>query len=83
MARFRYVAAALVAAQVSPDAVFGDMSFLCQNSALPQLDSVAQGRIVVTSVAARAAPFGVMDASVTQSFEVFRASETTCIWEAF
>ena len=83
VARFRYVAAALATAPVPPEAVFEDMSFLCKNSALPQLEPRARDQVIVISMADRPAPFGVMDASVTQFFEVFRATENICIWEAF
>ena len=81
--RLRYVADGFAPDGVAPDVALTDMTFLCQNKALPILTVPVDGQTVIISLADRAAPFGVMDSSVAQIFEVFTILDTTCIWEAF
>lgn len=83
VSRFRYVAKALDLGRMAPEAVLTDMTFLCQNNVLPQVAAAAESRTIVVSLADRPAPFGVMDSSVAQIFEVFSIVDHTCIWEAF
>lgn len=80
--RLRFVADAFTIDAMTPDAVLKDMTFLCMNNALPHLGDTADGRTVIISMADRVSPFGVIDASLVQIFEVFTIADGTCIWEA-
>ncbi len=81
--RLRYVTDGFAPDEMAPDETLSDMTFLCQSSALAHLNGTADGQIVIISLADRAAPFGVVDSSVAQIFEIFTILDNTCIWEAF
>ncbi len=81
--RLRYIADGFAPDSMAPDVALRDMTFLCQNRALPNLPAPLDGQTVIISLADRAAPFGVMDSSVAQIFEVFTILDSICIWEAF
>ncbi|WP_113910530.1 DUF6497 family protein [Roseovarius dicentrarchi] len=81
--RLRYVTIGYAPDAAGQDSTLRDATFLCQNRALPILSQPTDGQTIIISLADRAAPFGVMDASVAQIFEVFTVRNDTCIWEAF
>lgn len=82
-ARFRFVMPA-IGQGAGIDMVAADMSHLCDTLALRTLGAhgVVPDRIVV-SLAADAREFGEIDASVIQFFEIFSASDDSCILEEF
>lgn len=79
--RLRYVSDGFAADEISAEAAFDDMTYLCQNMALPAMTAPRDDQTVIISLADRAAPFGVMDASISQIFEVFTIQDDICIWE--
>lgn len=81
--RLRYVTDGFAPDDMAPDVALGDMVFICQTKVLPDLTAPVDGQTVIISLADRAAPFGVIDSSVAQIFEVFTILDATCIWEAF
>ncbi len=81
--RLRYIADSFAPDGLAPDVALKDLTFICQNKGLPILTAPTGGQTVIVSLADRAAPFGVIDSSVAQIFEVFTVLDTSCIWEAF
>lgn len=81
--RFRYVSDGFVPGALDADALLDDMTFLCQQGALPRMQTMGDVRPVIISLADRAAPFGVLDSTVAQAFEAFSIDGNRCIWEAF
>ncbi|MCQ0092570.1 DUF6497 family protein [Roseovarius sp. M141] len=81
--RLRYVTDGFAPDDMMPDTALEDLTFLCRSKALPNLTAPVEGQTVIISLADRVAPFGVMDGSVAQIFEVFTIRDSICIWEAF
>ncbi|WP_412506819.1 DUF6497 family protein [Roseovarius sp. SYSU LYC5161] len=82
MARFRFLAPELAARSFAE--VADDFAVLCADFARPALDAegIAVEKVVI-SLSAQKVPFGEPAPDVTQFFEVFRLSNTDCIWEYF
>jgi hypothetical protein len=78
--RARYLVATLDGGEDS-DAVFADMTYLCETDAFATWD-VPPPRVVV-SLSSRSIDFGTIDADVVQYFEAFRVEDRRCIWELF
>lgn len=81
--RRRYVSDGFNPEGIDSEVLLGDMAFLCESSDLGQGSADSAGRLVVISLADRAAPFGVIDTTVRQVFEAFSIVGDSCIWEAF
>lgn len=81
--RLRYVTDGFAPDDMTPDVALDDMIYLCQNKVLNDQPGPVEGRTLIISLADRAAPFGVMDSSIAQIFEVFTVQDSVCIWEAF
>ncbi|NDV01006.1 DUF6497 family protein [Pseudoroseicyclus tamaricis] len=66
------------------ESIAGDFQWLCDNLALPALETneVAVEGITI-SVADRELPFGEMDPEAVQFFEGFRVEDGACVWELF
>ncbi len=84
LARFRFVAEDLE--QTAPDleVLTADMSFLCDEVALPAIpvEYPDPGQIVI-SIGAAATEFGTARPDILQVFEAYRIEDDRCIWEAF
>ncbi|PVA11911.1 hypothetical protein DC366_03000 [Pelagivirga sediminicola] len=81
--RLRYLAEDLDPGRMTPQTALEDMKFLCENNALAGMPSAREGTTIIVSLADRATPFGVIDSSVVQVFEVFTLNGGACMWEAF
>ncbi|MEX1235170.1 MAG: DUF6497 family protein [Roseovarius sp.] len=81
--RLRYVADGFDPLGVDPEVLLADMTFLCENSVLPEVEALGTSPRITVSIADRPAEFGVLDTDVRQSFEAFTIDGDTCIWEAF
>jgi hypothetical protein len=82
--RFRYVAAGFAAGAERFDTIQGDLAWLCEAHAVPQIANIGpQPRQVIVSLADRESEFGIYDEAVTQVFEAYRVEGGRCIWEMF
>jgi len=82
--RFRYVSEGFEARPGHVEALFADLTYLCETHALPRISDLGpQPRQVVISLADRGSEFGVYDPQVPQVFEAFRPENGSCIWELF
>jgi hypothetical protein len=82
VARFRFLAPGLTAAEVGASA--DDMQALCDSYALPRIDGmVPEPQQIIVSLSAEAVPFGQAAPDVVQFFEAYRVEGDTCIWEPF
>ncbi len=84
--RFRFVAPAIAreGGDVSAEAAQEDMTWLCQNYALPRLPVTGPVPAqIVISLSDRPVEFGAPAPEATQFFEAFRVEDDTCYWEPF
>ena len=81
--RLRFVSQDFDPATRDGDALVIDMTALCEAEIARLQPSGRFPGAITISIADRPAEFGVLDTSVSQSFEAFRVENETCIWEAF
>lgn len=84
--RFRFVAPGIArdGGEVSHEIAIADIDWICANLALPYIEQqgLTPARVVI-SMADRAVPFAVTDATATQFFATYRTEDGLCIWEEF
>ena len=81
--RFRFLAPQ-IAGQEAGEETLSDMTWLCENYALPRIPVTGPvpSQVIIT-LADRPVEFGAADPEATQYFEAFRPEGGTCEWEVF
>lgn len=82
--RFRFIAPDLRSRVFDADGMVADMTFLCEQVALPRISDVKPlpGHVII-SLADRLVEFGVYDPDVSQFFESFVPRDDRCEWELY